>query len=341
MSKEAKAVKFSRAVRFDRVSSMDQRDGYSLDAQRDNGTLYANKSGLKVVKAWSVDESASKEEDRVEFFDMVQFVKREGVEAVIFDKVDRACRGLKSAVLIEELMDNYNVKFHFTRENLVIDKNSPPQEKLRFNLGIILAKYYIDNLKTEINKGNEAKRKAGVWNGKAPFGYKNATINGRKAIVKDIKEFAAGKEAFELYASGNYGLEELAKRVGALLPHREDLTKRLIENMLSNPFYYGVMKIKGDIYPATHEPMISKELFDSCQKIRGIRAASSQSKKKGFIPKPLMGLIKCGECGHNITGESQKKVSGKVFIYYRCANHKCPQYRKRTNQGLVPGSVEI
>ena len=45
-----------------------------------------------------------------------------------------------------------------------------------------------------------------------------------------------------------------------------------------------------------------------------------------------MGIFNCGECDHNVTGESQKKASGKVFIYYRCANHKCPQYKKRINQ---------
>lgn len=131
-----------KAVIFDRVSSEDQRDGYSLDAQRSAGLAYAQRFGLQIVRPWSVRESASKEEDRKEFFDMIEFVKQNKIEAVIFDKVDRACRGLKSAVMIEELMDHYGVKFHFTREHLVIDKESPPQEKLRFYLGIILAKYY-------------------------------------------------------------------------------------------------------------------------------------------------------------------------------------------------------
>lgn len=322
----------TKAVIFDRVSSEDQRDGYSLNAQRANALLYAERNKLHVVKDWSINESASKENDRIVFGEMIEYVKTNQVAAVIFDKVDRACRGLKSADLINDLMEKYDVRFHFTRENLVIDKNSPPQEKLRFNLGIILAKYYIDNLKTEINKGNEAKRSAGVWGGKAPFGYRNVEVNGRRGIGVDESELKVGKEIFQLYSTGNYGYEDLVAVVKERLPERTDVTKRLIETMIPNPFYYGVMMIKQKLYPATHQAMISKDLFDACQKIRGIRAANSRSTRKGIIAKPLMGIFTCGECDHNVTGESQKKPSGKVHIYYRCANNKCPQYKKRINQ---------
>jgi site-specific DNA recombinase len=340
-----------KAVRFDRVSSADQRDGYSLDAQRDSGDSMAQKFGLTVVKSWSVDESASKEEDRAEFFEMIEFVKNNNVQAVIFDKIDRACRGLKSAVIIEELMTKNGVRLYFSRDNLIIDKDSPPQEKLRFSLGIMLGKYYIDNLKSEINKGIEAKRKAGVWSGKAPFGYRNISVNGRTAIDIEPAEFAVGKEVFQLYATGNYGLDDLAKYIADRVPKRKvkkrskkdapeastaivevEFTKRLIENMIPNPFYYGAMMIKEKVYPASHQAMISKELFDACQKIRGIRAASSRSTRKGVIAKPLMGIFTCGECDHAVTGESVKKSSGKIYIYYKCANHKCAQHKKRIEQ---------
>lgn len=229
-------------------------------------------------------------------------------------------------------MDHNGVKFHFTREHLVIDKTSPPQEKLRFYLGIMLAKYYIDNLKTEIHKGINAKLDAGVWNGKAPFGYKNDTINGKSAIVIDEIEFSVGAEIFQLYSTGNYGYEDLIKLIKERVSGRESVTKRLIENMLSNPFYYGMMLVKGKLRQGSHKPMISKELFDACQKIRGIRAANSRSTRKGLIPKPLMGVFKCGECDHAITGESVKKNSGKIYVYYKCANSKCSQHKKRIEQ---------
>ncbi len=320
-----------KAVIFDRVSSEDQRDGFSLEAQRANAVTYAKNNGLTIVKSWSVHESASKEKDRTSFFEMIDYVKQNEIKAIIFDKVDRACRGLQSGVLIEELINEHGVRFHFTREHLVIDKDSAPQEKFRFFLGVTMAKYYVDNLKSEIKKGNEAKVKSGIWNGKAPFGYRNSKTSGRASIAIEENEFKVGQEIFELYSTGNYGYEDLAKLANERIPGL-NATKRLIESIIPNPFYYGTMMIKGKPHPASHVPMISKELFDACQKIKGIRAAASRSTRKGFIPKPLMGLIKCEECGHAVTGESQLKKNGKAHIYYRCANSKCPQHKKRINQ---------
>lgn len=338
------------AIKFDRVSSRDQRDGFSLDAQRVLGEKYANENDLKLVKTWAVDESASKEEDRKYFFEMLEYVVKQGIRHVIFDKVDRACRGLKSAVQIEELIDHHGVKFHFTREHLIIDDNSPPQEKLRFYLGIILGKYYIDNLKSEINKGLEARLEAGLWNGPAPIGYKNVRVGKeqRAVVVVDSENATVVKEIFELHATGNYSLEALTNILKEKST-RKTCTKRVVEEMLSNPFYYGVMKIKsrrhgkkfeGKLVKGQHEPLIEKDLWDACQKIRGIRAANHQRCNARGIPKPYMGWLQCGECGHQVTGEVKKKKSGKVYIYYHCANVKCPERNKNTPEDHIDAALK-
>lgn len=74
------------AVVFDRVSSRDQRDGFSLDAQKTLGEKYAAEKKLRIVKHWSVDESASKEDDRKHFFQMIEYIKANGIKDIIFDK---------------------------------------------------------------------------------------------------------------------------------------------------------------------------------------------------------------------------------------------------------------
>ena len=45
-----------------------------------------------------------------------------------------------------------------------------------------------------------------------------------------------------------------------------------------------------------------------------------------------MGFMTCGICNHAVTGESVVKASGKIYIYYRCANHSCEQYKLRIEQ---------
>ena len=75
---------------------------------------------------------------------------------------------------------------------------------------------------------------AGVWNGKAPFGYKNVTKNGKAAIDIDETEFVVGAEIFQLYSTGNYGYEELTKLIKERVPGRTGVTKRIIENCTIN-----------------------------------------------------------------------------------------------------------
>ena len=126
--KEARGGK-DDAVRFMRVSSSGQEDTFFLTSQEKLATEYAAKQRLKIVRSWSEVESSSKEEKRTAFFELVEYVKKHGIRHVIFDKVDRAVRGLKSAVVIEGLIKDHGVKFHFTRDNLTIDADSPPLKK--------------------------------------------------------------------------------------------------------------------------------------------------------------------------------------------------------------------
>ncbi len=81
-----------------------------------------------------------------------------------------------------------------------------------------------------------------------------------------------------------------------------------------------------------HVPLITKELFDACQKIRGIRAQQFKSQRKGIIIKPFMGFLKCECCSHAVTGETVVKANLQRYTYYRCANNKCADYRNRINE---------
>lgn len=96
----------------------------------------------------------------------------------------------------------------------------------------------------------------------------------------------------------------------------------LILSMLKNSFYYGEFEYpleSGRWYKGSHEPLITKEVFDKVQNSRlGPRKTKWGSKK--FTYK---NLFKCGSCGSNIVAEEKfKKLSGGGFshyIYYHCS----------------------
>jgi len=81
------------------------------------------------------------------------------------------------------------------------------------------------------------------------------------------------------------------------------------QHILQNPLYYGVFKYNGESYEGTHEPIITKKLFDECQSVM-LNRGKPKKAKRHFV---FRGLMRCGECGRMITAETQKD-----YNYYRC-----------------------
>ena len=285
------------AVDFWRVSSTDQRDGYSLAAQARKAVEYKRVVRLKSVQSWAVSESAAQEFDRKKFFAMLSYVIVRGIKNIVFDKIDRACRGLRAAVLIEDLIES-GVRFHFVRDNLVVDKHSSPSEKLRFYLGVVLAKWYIDNLRTEIKKGLNTRLAEGYFNARAPVGYINVRPKfGKANLAVQERVGAFISECFKLYQTGNYSLAALAKlglqrdvrwmttrRVfdasgrSRVVQKERHVTKKTLGRALVNPIYCQcrrmgnrVVKVKNAKWP----PLTTYAIFIACQKVRVRRAMCS------------------------------------------------------------------
>ncbi|MBA7581800.1 hypothetical protein ES708_23711 [subsurface metagenome] len=96
----------------------------------------------------------------------------------------------------------------------------------------------------------------------------------------------------------------------------------LILSMLKNPFYYSEFEYplgSSKWYKGSHEPLISKEVFDKVQNTRlGPRKIKWGSKKFAYKM-----LLKCGNCEGNIVAEEKfKKLLDGTFrhhIYYHCS----------------------
>jgi site-specific DNA recombinase len=99
--------------------------------------------------------------------------------------------------------------------------------------------------------------------------------------------------------------------------------RSFVSHMLSNPIYYGHFRYAGEVYEGTHEPIITKALFDEVEAILKRRWRYSPAEKV-ITPKAYLGLLRCADCGSAITGEIQKG-----HTYYRCTKknkaHRCTQ----------------
>jgi len=103
------------------------------------------------------------------------------------------------------------------------------------------------------------------------------------------------------------------------LVYRKDnkkVGKSTIHKMLSNPVYYGGFLWKGQLYEGSHEPIVTKELWEQAQDV----LTGRQSKKSGYRKHKwaFQGLVSCGRCGCAMTAEMKK---GR-YVYYHCTGHK-------------------
>ena len=108
------------------------------------------------------------------------------------------------------------------------------------------------------------------WNFLAPIGYLNVRYGKKANIILDNMRAPAIKSLFKIYATGEFSIQDLmilAKDWHLFPKHHYSISKRCINNLLKNPFYYGVMKIKGELIPHNYPKLIDKNLFDEVQRI--------------------------------------------------------------------------
>lgn len=127
------------------------------------------------------------------------------------------------------------------------------------------------------------------------------------------------REAFELYATGNYSLIRLVDEIYRRgLRNRDGRKVSLngLSTMLNNPFYTGLIRIKktGDCFPGAHAPIIGTRLFDIVQHILDGKVVV-RTKRHEFA---FSRMIRCGLCGKTVMAEIQKG-----HVYYRCHTDGC------------------
>ena len=293
-------------------SESEERQVLSIEAQLAELREFAAKEKLEIV-ASLCEAKTAKEPGRTKFAEMLLFLESGKADGILSWHPDRLARNSVDGGRIIYLLDTGKIKdlkfptFWF---------DNTPQGKFMLNIAFGQSKYYIDNLAENIKRGHRAKLRKGIWPGFAPLGYLN-NHRTRDIDVDEEKSFLI-KKAFELYTTGKYTLKQIAKilkDLGLRSYKGNILSVSCVQRLLKAPFYYGVFTFKGEMYQGSHQPIISKKLFDKCQEIMTARAHKMERKAEHFFP--FRRFIHCGECGGAITAELQKGHN-----YYRCTKKK-------------------
>lgn len=294
-------TKATKGIIWARVSSREQEDGYSLDAQIENSKKYAERIGIEIIKTFEVTESST-HGDRKQFHDMINWVKRQKQSiAIICDKIDRLQRRVSEVPILEELRKEGKIELHFSRENRVIKKDTNGSDLACYRMIVVMAENYTDCIADNVKRSFNQMRKEGKWAHKAPVGYKNVKDSkGNSDIIVDPDRGFLITALFKEYASGIYTLEQITKKareIGFTMPKCKKLYKQTIRNILTNRFYAGEMYGKGDYYAHQYKTLIDWKTFNRCQEILEGRINHKEQKHEHLFK----GIMKCQKCGAMIS----------------------------------------
>ena len=318
-----------RALIYLRVSSSQQADtdydkeGFSIPAQREACLRKAAAIGAQVVEEFVDRGESAKTANRPGLQALLTRLEEHDITHVIVHKVDRLARNRADDVQIAMRIKSHGAQLVSATENI----DETPSGLLLHGIMSSIAEFYSRNLATEIIKGTTQKAKKGGTPFRAPIGYLNARdfVEGReiRTITVDPERAPLVKLAFELYATGDYSLLELAAILEARglrsRPTRGQAAKALGPNRLSDvlhsDYYIGVVRYAGVDYSGRHEPLIDEETFE---KVQRILAAQRQSGERSWRHHHyLRGTLRCAECGRRLFF-LRANGNGGLYDYFVC-----------------------
>jgi len=302
-----------RAAGYVRVSTEDQAEGYSLDAQRREITRYCERQGFDLIRLYA-DEGVSahteKIERRAELVVLLEDAARGVFDVVIVHTIDRWARNVGVQRQALQRLGEAGVGFASVTEN--IDFTTPAGKLMLTMIGGV-SEFFSDQLAVHVSKGQRERAEKGLPIGPVPFGYV-APLPGAMP-VPDPDESRAVRVAFQRRTTGaSYG--EIARWLNeeGFQPRGKNalFTPFAIKDMLKNRFYAGVVRYRGEEIQGQHEPLVSEQLYHEVQSRRG----DARSRRMTYGHHGLLqGRLHCGNCGSKL--HSERNNLGNPFYRER------------------------
>ncbi len=329
-----------QAVILSRVSSEEQKQGFSPEAQLTNARRYQKALKMDLIKEFYFDESASYSKPnskRTKFWEVINYIKDQYKNtgqriALIADVVDRLQRGFRELNTLEDMINDGVVELHFVEDKLVVNLENIEDTGGNWESKILEAKNYIRKLRKNVKRGMRGAREEGVVF-KLPEGY--IRKNGEVTLSNNSDLIS---EAFDLFSSGRYIQVEIVKQLnekGFKTTKGAKLSNQTLNKILKNPFYYGIAKSKYGNFSHIYQPLTTKTIFDKCQTILDQNLKSNKKQKRGFRPYSFRNILTCS-CGRTINPYTAKIR----YNYYRCVNNECEYYQQVIKEEILLKQAE-
>ena len=329
-----------RAATYVRVSSEDQVDGYSLDAQRRAIAEFCQARDWDITRQYADEgksawvESAAK---RPEFNQMLTDAGKREFDVVVTHSLDRLSRNLMVTLNAFHTFASNGVTYVSATQEI---DYSTPEGTLFMTMVAAFAQYFSDNLSGHTKKGLRERVRQGLFNGEPPFGYQRCDPEclgldeSHTGCHPDPETAQIVAELFERYAGGSHSQATLAQwmnRQGFRTKARESrrgFAKTLTGSKVAgspafrsatsskNHFYTGKVLHKQEQFDGRHQPIVDQSLFDAVQKrkkenrSRKTATVNRLSKNPHMLTPACCDVINAGpNCGHNSRATEEVRIT--------------------------------
>lgn len=322
--KESNAGQLVRAALYIRVSGEEQKiKGLSLEAQQERLEAYAKERGWLIVGVY-IDAAKTARKNmhkRAEFQRMIEAVKRDEIDVLLFCRLDRWFRSVADYYKIMEILEAHNCNWVTSDEEY---NTSTANGRLYINVKLSIAQNEADIDGERIDVVFDSKIAHGtVVSGSCPFGYR---VNAEKRLEIIQEQAGIVQDAFNYF-------ENTVSQLATVKYIRETYAVNwciaTFRRMLSEKLYTGVYDRGGRYNDNFCPPIISNGQFDRVQELLKRNARSTPSGRVYIFTS----VVKCAECDHNLVG-----LQTKGIFYYRCNQHfqrgRCP-HKKQVREDYI------
>lgn len=323
------SLRSKRAIAYLRVSTKEQaqtneRDGYSIDTQRDMVDREAIALN-SVIEQYFIDPGASGTTiKRKDLQRMLAYLgDNPGIDYVIVPWLDRLSRKALDSLMLKMQIEAHGAELVSCSEK--IDR-TPTGKFLHL---VMVGKGELDNDdRTErIKGGMRTKAMQGGTPGRAKVGYLNQIerVGGRelRIVVPDPDRHELVAWGLQTFNTGSWTVstlhDELVRRGLTAVPRSGrpavPIPRSSVGSMLRDPYYTGVVVWDGVEYPGQHESLITREVYQRNLELLKLNAHTGERRQRRT--HFLKGTIFCHRCEHRMS-VSPSRGNGGLYLYAFC-----------------------
>lgn len=312
----------------------------------------AQEQGYHVVKKYKEIVSGDSISARPEMQKLLAEVETGKYAGVLVVDIDRLARGNTIDQGIVSQTFQYTDTKIITPQKVYDPNDEFDQEYFEFSLFMGRKEYKM--IKKRLNRGRISSSNEGKYCGNvAPYGYDRYKLENEKgySLRPNPAEAPIVKKIFKLYNgidTPRKGIALIARELNALhVPTRKGASwvSSSVSSILRNPVYAGYIRwnyrrsetvlINGNVthtrprHPndyilaeGLHEPLISKELYESTQKLFRENRRTAPVNAKHEFKNPLAGIITCSCCGRKMV--RRPNANPRVRDTLICTDPQCP-----------------